>query len=518
MDEATRGRILRLHDVDGLPRGTIARLLGVHHSTVKRVLEREAPPAHRDEPTPVRRTRAIDVHVAFLRATLEQYPTITASRLFQMVRERGYQGGPDHFRHLVAEIRPRQRYEAFLRQRTLPGEEAQVDWGHFGRVRVGNAKRPLYAFVMVLSYSRAMFVRFTFDQGTASFLRCHQEAFAAFGGVPRRILYDNLKSAVIARQGSAIQFNDDLLRFAAEWRFEPVPVGVRRGNEKGRVERSIRYLRTSFWEARNSRMPNDLNEAVASWVNTVAHERPWPECKTETVAEALERDREKLLPLRGDRRPYEKRVEVKVAKWAFVMFDGNEYSVPHRLVRRRVTLRATDEEVRIFDGAEFVASHHRSFDRGEVVEDPAHQEELLALKRKGREGRTKHRLTSQVPATTQLLEALAARGDNIGSAVAGLSALLDTYGQSAFAHAVHQALERGSPHPHSVQHILDAQEREKAKAPAVKTRITREIPGAPEAIAPPDFGRYDRLALEAGGEIQEDETASENEASSGEDS
>jgi hypothetical protein len=151
-----------------------------------------------------------------------------------MVRERGYRGSPDHFRHLIACHRPRPRAEAYLRLRSLPGEPAQVDWGHFGHLDIGRAQRPLMAFVMVLSHSRQIFLRFFPDARMESFLRGHVGAFTAWGGVPRVLLYDNLKSAVLERRGDAIRFHPTLLGFAGHYRYEPRPVAVARGNEKGR--------------------------------------------------------------------------------------------------------------------------------------------------------------------------------------------------------------------------------------------------------------------------------------------
>ena len=146
----------------------------------------------------------------------------------------------DHFRHLVACHRPRPKAEAYLRLRSLPGEQAQVDWGHFGHLEIGRARRPLMAFVMVLSHSRQIFLRFFLDARMENFLRGHVAAFTAWRGVPRVLLYDNLKSAVLERRGDAIRFHPTLLGFAGQYRYEPRPVAVARGNEKGRVERAIR--------------------------------------------------------------------------------------------------------------------------------------------------------------------------------------------------------------------------------------------------------------------------------------
>jgi transposase len=240
-------QILRLHTVQKWRVGTIARQLHVHRDAVRRVLAGNCAPVHT---SPLRPSR-IDPYRPFILATLAKFPTLTAARLHAMVAERGYVGAASHFRFLVAGMRPRPTAEAYLRLRTLPGEQAQVDWGHFGHLQIGRARRPLMAFVMVLSHSRMVFLRFFLDARMDSFLRGHALAFAAFGGVPRVLLYDNLKSAVLERvdhpRGSAIRFNPTLLALPGRYRFEPRPVAPARGNEKGRVERAIRYIRDSFF-------------------------------------------------------------------------------------------------------------------------------------------------------------------------------------------------------------------------------------------------------------------------------
>jgi transposase len=190
-----------------------------------------------------------------------------------MVRQRGYPGGPDHFRRVVARLRPRPPAEAFLRLRTLPGEQAQVDWAHFGKVAIGSALRVLWAFVMVLAWSRQIFLRFYLSAAMPTFLRGHVEAFEFFGGVPRVLLYDNLKSAVLERAGDAIRFHPTLFALAAHYRYEPRPVAPARGNEKGRVERAIRYVRVSFFAARSWSSVDDLNAQAMAWMTGLAAER-----------------------------------------------------------------------------------------------------------------------------------------------------------------------------------------------------------------------------------------------------
>ena len=181
-------QILRLYQAERWRVGTIARQLHVHCDTVRRVLAQAGEPALA---SPLRPSR-VDPYRPFILQALAKFPTLTAARLFVMVHERGYRGSPEHFRHVIATIRPRPPAEAFLRLRTLPGEQAQVDWAQFGHLQIGRARRPLMAFVMVLSYSRHIFLRFFLDARMDSFLRGHVEAFLAFDGVARVLLYDNL--------------------------------------------------------------------------------------------------------------------------------------------------------------------------------------------------------------------------------------------------------------------------------------------------------------------------------------
>ena len=479
-------RILRLHFVEKWPIGTIARQCGVHHSTVRRVLhDRGVPMARRG------RGSIVDPYLGFIHDKLAEYPKLPASRLYTMVVDRGYRGSESHFRRIIAQLRPREPAEAFQRLRTLPAEEAQVDWGHFGHIQVGRANRPLSAFVMVLSWSRMPFVRFFLDQRMASFLTGHVRAFHALGGVPRRILYDNLRSVVTARRGEAIQFNETLLRFAAHYRYEPRPVGVRRGNEKGRVERTIRYLRTAFWEARRWKDLDDLNAQVWDWCQQVAGRRPCPEDATFTVHEAWEDERPRLLPLPDDDHPVYEELQVRVGKQPYVRVDTNDYSVPHDRVRRTLTVRLTPATVEVFDGQERVATHCRSFDKRAQVEDPAHLEGLLQAKRNAREGRGIDRLHHAVPSAARLLDGAARRGHNLGSAVAALLRLVDTWGAAAVESAVQEALEADAFHVAAVRQILERRDETNQRPP----RLPVPLPDDPRLhdlhVTPHALDTYD---------------------------
>lgn len=487
--EELEQRILRLHLVEKWPPGTIARQVGVHHQTVKRVLNSHGVGAKKVTERP----SMIEPYLPFIHETLAAHPTLPASRLWHMCAERGYPGAEGHFRSLIARIRPKKPAEAYQRLRTLPGEEAQVDWAYFGKIRVGRAIRILSAFVMVLSWSRMPFVRFFLDQRMGSFLAGHIAAFEFFGGVVRRCLYDNLKSVVLQRRGQAILFHPTLLQFAAHYHYEPRPVAPYRGNEKARVERKIRYLRSSFWPARTWSDLDDLNVQVLTWCRDVAGNRPCPEDDTMTIGQAWEEERLKLLELPGDRFPAHDRVEVRVGKQPYVRFDKNDYTVPHDRVRRSLVVLATTERVRIVDGSEVVAEHPRSFDKGAQIEDPEHLAALVEFKRNAREQRGMDRLHHAVPSSRVLLEGAARRGHNLGSAVAALLRLLDTWGAEAVESAVAEAISSDALHVAAVRQILDRRQQQAEQPPPLAVDLPDDPRVRDLVVKPHELSAYDGL-------------------------
>ena len=337
IDEELRAKVLRYYYVEHWKIGTIRRHLCVHPDTIKRILREEKVPV---EKILTGRSR-LDPFLPFVLEMLQKHPNLNASRLYEMVQARGHRGSLDHFRHWLSFHRPKPVAEAYLRLKTLPGEQAQVDWGHFGYVFIGKARRPVMGFVMVLSYSRKIFLRFYFNQNMSSFLMGHEAGFEAFGGVPRVCLYDNLKSAVIERIGDAIHFNERFLSFAGHYRFEARPVGIARGNEKGRVERMVRYSKENFYAGRDWKNLDDLNEQARIWCEGIAADRPCPEDRSRSVREVFKEERPSLFPLPQNPFAVEERKEVRVGKTPYVRFDLNDYSIPHPYVRRTLVVCVT---------------------------------------------------------------------------------------------------------------------------------------------------------------------------------
>jgi transposase len=485
----TEATIVRLFHVEQWKIGTIARQLKIHHETIRRVLRQNGivPPERQQKPS------QLDPYMPFVMETLNKYPSLTASRLHTMVRERGYKGGYDHFRALVRRVRPRPVPEAYLRVRTLPGEQAQVDWAHCGKLKIGNAERRLLAFVMVLSYSRRMFVRFYLGDATDNFLRGHVAAFECFGGVPRECLYDNLKSAVLERRGEAIHFNPTLLALANHYRFAPKPVAVARDNEKGRVERAIQYLRSAFLAGRDLPDLDTLNAQVLAWCEGEASARPCPGANEMSVAQAFAQEVPMLLPLPADHFATDERVAVKVGKTPYVRFDLNDYSVPFIHVRKTLQVVASLTTVRILDGATVVATHARSFDKGWQVENPDHVAGLVAWKQQARQGRGMDRLHHAVPASQALFLALAERRGNLGALTSSLLNLLDTYGAVALNRAVAEALEAGVLHKAGIRQVLDRHAHERQVPPPVAVRLPDEPRVRELLVRPHSLELYDAV-------------------------
>lgn len=491
IEDDVAAKIRRLHQSEKWPIGTIATQLNVHHSAVRRVLDQDIL-----EQAPMIRPSMIDPYLPFILDTLETYPGLAASRLYHMVRERGYPGRESHFRDLMTRYRPSRPPEAYLRLRTLPGEQMQCDWAFFENLTIGRAKRKLMGFVMVLSYSRMIFLRYFLDAKMANFLRAHHEAFVAFGGVPRVILYDNLKSAVLQREGSAIRFNPEIVKFSGHYCYEPRPVQICRGNQKGRVERAIRYIRGSFFAARTFKDLEDLNAQAEAWCQGLAADRKCPGDLTTTVRDAFTNEQPLLQPLPERLYPTEERVEVVARKTPYIRFDQNDYSIPHTHVQKQLTVFADHRLVRIVDGTHLLAEHARSYDRGEVVEDPKHIEALIEVKKKARPHRTIDRLVGRIPLAETFLSEAAKAGYALRSIIRGLEDLLDRHETSLLERAMAEALERGVPHLNAVQITLDRLLEEARKEPPVALHLTAAQRARDVLVRPHDLKTYDQLVGE----------------------
>lgn len=468
--------------------GTIAAELGLHRETVRRALE-----THRFHRPPGKRPKVTDPYLEFIRETLEKYPRLRATRIYQMIRARGYTGSVVQLRRVVAGLRPLQR-EAFLRLRTFAGEQGQVDWAHFGKVRMGQAQRRLSCFVLTLSYSRALYLEFFFDQSLENLLRGHVRALHQLGGCPRILLYDNMKSVVLERRGDAIHFHPRMLELSAHYHFAARPCRPARGNEKGRVERAIQYIRSSFFAARPFTTLQDFNRQALLWRDQIAHARPWPGDGSRRVQEVFEEEKKHLLPLPAHPFDTDLVVPIRSGKTIYVRFDLNDYSIPPAAVGRSLTLLASDRLVRIVDGKTEIARHRRSYDRSQVRTDPEHQKAVLEEKRKALGATPSGRLAQAVPESEAFLDAAFQRGESVARQTGQLLRLLDEYGAQELRAALGEALERHTPRASSVAFLLKKHRRLLQQPPPLPVDLRRRPELAELHIQAHNPETYDELS------------------------
>jgi transposase len=423
--------ILRLHYAEHWPVGTIATQLSAHPDQVRRVLglsDARAPSQMR--------TRLVDPYRPFIDETLARYPTLRATRLYDMLRDRGYPGSVRTLREFVATVRPRPRREPYLLTETLPGEQAQVDWAFVGKLAFPGGERALWLFVMVLGHSRAMWAEFVLDLSVHSLCRSLVRASTAFGGVPRQWLFDNPKTVVLERVGPVARFHPILVALCAAMRVEPKLCAVAKPEHKGKVERAIRYLRDRFLAGRSISGVAEGNRALTRFVDEIAHARPHPTIAQRTVGDVLADERARLLAL-PDPPPETARVEpTQIDRQAFVRVDTNRYSVPTEHAEKIRTLVVDDRIVRVLDGPAVIAEHARSWGRREVIEVPEHRAALVADRRAARALKGRDRLRAVAPMFDRIVARWGASGSALGRRVSQAIKLLELYGDHVFAAAV----------------------------------------------------------------------------------
>jgi transposase len=430
--------IIRLYFAEHWKVGTIAAQLGVHRDVVRRVLGLgDARLGRAPRPT------LVDPYRGFITETLVRYPRLCATRLHDMLVERGYMGAVRTLREYVAKVRPKPRREIYFRTEPLPGEQAQIDWAYIGKIAVPGGERALWLFVLVLSHSRALWGEFVFDLTVHSLTRSLVRAACALGGVTRQWLFDNPKIVVLERRGDAVRFHPVLLELCSKMRVEPRLCAVARPEHKGKVERAIRYLRDRFLAGRTITGIADGNRQLVRFLAEIAPTRPHPVLAPKTVADVLTNERLRLLAL-PEPLPDTDRVEPASAdSQAFVRFDTNRYSVPTDHAERALTLVADDVTVRVLDGLTCVALHPRDYGKRRVIELPEHRAALVAERRAARDLKGRDRLRAVAPAFGALLERWALFGPSLAIQVTRAIKLLDLYGDEIFAVAVAEIVARG---------------------------------------------------------------------------
>jgi transposase len=299
-------RVLLAHYLEqGVSKSAIARQLGIDRRTINRwiatgQLDRDADTGQVPRPVRQRSATKLEPFKPIIEARLAQYPELSAVRLLEEVRASGYAGGITQLKLFVQQVRPKPAPEPLVRFETAPGQQAQVDFAEFS---FSWGKR--YALLLVLGYSRLLWLKFYPRQDMRTLIAGLEEAFGFFGGVPREILFDQMASVItrdLRSQGGRLAENAEFLRFAAHWGFRIRACRPYRAKTKGKVERPIRYLRESFVYARDFVSDDDLNAQAASWLSGTANVRRHRTTKEKPLERFARDERGTLLALAS--RPY----------------------------------------------------------------------------------------------------------------------------------------------------------------------------------------------------------------------
>jgi len=433
IDYETFVKIKVLKNQHGLKCSQIATELNLDYRTVERWLEKK----HYQQRKSPRRASKLDPFKVQIMRMLESYP-YTAAQIFQRIREDNFDGGYTIVKEYVRKVRP-PKIKAFLKLSFAPGECAQVDWGSYGTVTVGETSRRLSFFVMVLCYSRMMYVEFTVSQSMEQFLGCHQNAFQWFGAVPGKVMVDNLKSAVLKRiVGKDPVFNPKYLDFANHHGFTIVPCAVGKGNEKGRVESGVGYVKKNFLAGLDIPNFSALNPAVIHWLNTVANVRLHGETGKRPV-DRFQRERQAMIKLPPHAYDIASIDQVRASRQFRVAVDGNRYSVPAEYAGARLTLKTYPDRICIYHQQKLIARHVRSYDRRQDIELPDHPKALLAQRRKARDQKIFMRFLSLSNKADDYYRQLEQRRMNPLHHVRQIVALSEIYGDQAVQRAIQDA-------------------------------------------------------------------------------
>jgi hypothetical protein len=359
-------------------------------------------------------------------------------------------------------------------------------------VSVPGGQRALWLFVQVLSWSRALWGEFVLDTGAHSLARSLVRAAGYFGGTPRQWLFDNPKAVVLERHQEAVRFHPVLLEVAGHYRVQPKVCGVRKANQKGKVERAIRYLRERFLEGRTVCSVEQGNRELWAFLKEVDHARPHPVQPGRTVAECLAEERQRLLPLPAVPAATDTVQPAAVDSTAFIRFDTNSYSVPAAYAHATLTLVADDTTVRLLQGEQQVARHARCWGRRQVLEAPEHRESLLALKRQASQSKGQDRLRQALPGVEALFSRWVEAGRNVGTLTAATLRLLDTYGAALLNEALAEVLSRGTHDPGALAAVCEQRRRARGQPLPLELHLGSHVPD--RDVTPHALERYDEHA------------------------
>lgn len=490
MDAELWATIRRLFEVEKLSKTAIAQRLRIHRKTVRRALaSTQGPPVDaRRPPTDPGKLYAFE---GYLRRRLEEYPELSGAKLLIELRRMGYGGGYTILKELLRTLRP-ERPKAYLRIETLPAEFGQVDWANIGTIQIGNAKRKLSCFVMVLSYSRMLYAELTLSQCLEDFLAAHVNAFHFFGGSPKKINYDNLKTVVLSREGGQIHFHPKFMDFAGAYLFEPVPCNVRAAWEKGKVESGIKYLRGAFLAGRPLMDLPTLKKELARWLDNEANVRIHGTTRERPVERfAAESPLLQSLPAAD----YDCAIvrSLPASSQGLVHFQTNRYTAPHAWAEKVLTLKATGQTVCLYAGAQLLATHPRSFEKNRLIENPEHYAGLLAQRKKARAAKRTEEFLALGPQCQAYLQGLSAAELNLAAHLDKIHDCVRDYGKAEVLAAIDHALGFGAFGAAYIQNIILQRRAKAGQAPPQPVILRKKPDWSNVAVEDTDLGLYDDL-------------------------
>lgn len=352
----------------GLSIVALSELTGYDRKTIRKYLrEPEVVPACLGRPAG---TSKLDPFKSYLSERLEA-GVWNAQVLLRELRERGYAGGYTILTDWLHPQREAAGVVAVRRYETPAGKQGQVDWGHLGSIEIDGVEERLWGFGLTLGYSRAMMAEAALDQKLGTLLRMHEEAFRQLGGVPEEILYDRMKTVWLETDARGeIVWNPVFLDFSRYWGFTPRLCRPYRAQTKGKIEAGVKYVRRNFLCGLQGREPSsleDLNAELRRWVWEVANQRVHGTTH-EHVAARWEAERTSLATVEG--RPAYAYVDDelrKVARDAYVSWQGSRYSVPWEYAGKQVWVREHERTVEVRYGNQRIASHAPADSRHRVV-------------------------------------------------------------------------------------------------------------------------------------------------------
>lgn len=456
----------------GLSKSAVAKRVGLHRETVAKYWD--GPVDEVDAPRYKQRQSVLEPYKEYITKQLEEYPELEAQSLFHKIEKLGYTGSARTVRRFLATVRPR-KFREHKPVEVLPGEQAQVDWGHLGSTVVDGTRQALYVFVMTLSWSRAMYFEFITSLNMATFAGCLHRALTYFGGVPREVLFDNAKTIVRDRVGDAVQFNPDLLRLALHYGFTPKACWVNDPQSKGRVESNVKYVKRGFFYGRKFVGLVDLNSQARSWTEEVAHR--WTHGTTFKIpGDELVEERRYLRPFDEGSGPIGMIEERTVRKDALITVAQNFYSVPSHLSRRRINIRRFENRFQVLDGMQTVAEHPLLTGKGKRRTLDEHYPH--ANKPKRSRGLQMH-FEELCPEAGEYLQGLSrSTTAPLREQMKGIVSLKESYSPEQFSAAMQRALQFNSFGYRSLKRILELQSAAPDSLPEIAATSSMPDPGA----------------------------------------